>query len=492
MSERTNGREALPSGPGSTADGIPAGEGGSTGRLERRLGLFPLTNIVVANMVGAGIFTTSGLLLRDLGSPLLLLVLWAVGGVIALCGAVCYGELGAAMPHAGGEYFFLSRLYHPLPGFLSGWVSLFVGFSAPIAASAIGFSEYISRAFPGLLGLHLGAVTPSASLLKKIYAALVIIAFSLLHRRGIKLGARVQNLLTTLKIVLIVGLIGLGFASGAGSLGHLAQGRSILGSFGGWKSAGLGLMWIMFAYSGWNASAYIGSEVKEPRRNLPRSLLLGTGIVILLYVLLNLLFVYAVPPREMSGVIAVGGLAAGRLFGPAVDGVFSVLIAFALFSSLSAFIILGPRVYYSMAKDGMFFRFLADVHARFRVPAKSIALQGLMAVIIALSGSFDQILTYMGFSLGIFPLLAVAGVFKLRRTNPSGLRMPGAPLAAVVYLLAGGLILVLGFLRAPGPSLVAVLTAAAGVPAFYYFKARQSARPGPAAQAVGADLPEER
>ncbi len=445
-----------------------------TDGLERRLGLFPLTNIVVANMVGAGIFTTSGLLLRDLGSPLLLLALWVVGGIIAMCGAICYGELGAAMPQAGGEYYFLSRLYHPLPGFLSGWVSFFVGFSAPIAASAIGFSEYITRACPWLLHLGLWSGASEASLLKKIYACLVILAFSLIHRSGIKVGARVQNSLTLLKIALIVGLITLGFASGRGSMAHLAQGRNILGSFSGWQAAGLGLMWIMFAYSGWNASAYIGSEVKNPKRNLPRSLLLGTGAVILLYLLLNLLYVYAIPPRDMSGVIAVGGLAAGRLLGAAVDNVFSVLIALALFSSLSAFIILGPRVYYSMARDGMFFRFVADVHPRHRVPSKSIALQGAIAVVIAFSGSFDQILTYMGFSLGIFPLLAVAGLFKLRRSSPDALRLPAAPLAAIVYLLAGCAILGLGFLRSPVPSSIAILTATAGIPAYFLFRHRMS------------------
>jgi APA family basic amino acid/polyamine antiporter len=156
----------------------------STRRLERRLGLFPLTNIVVANMVGAGIFTTSGLLLRDLGSPVLLLGLWVVGGALALCGALCYGELGAAMPQAGGEYLFLSRLYHPLPGFLSGWVSFFVGFSAPIAASAIGFAEYIARAFPGLLHVGILPAESEATVLKKLYAGLVIAAFTLIHRAG--------------------------------------------------------------------------------------------------------------------------------------------------------------------------------------------------------------------------------------------------------------------------------------------------------------------
>lgn len=447
-----------------------ASETKPTHGLERRLGLFPLTNIVVANMIGAGIFITSGLLMKDLGNPLVMLALWIAGGAIALCGALSYGELGAAIPHAGGEYIFLSRLYHPIAGFLSGWVSFFVGFSAPIAASAIGFSEYFTRAFPGLL--HLGLFGGSeAVILKKIYASLIIITFTLIHMRGIEFGSKVQNLLTVLKVGLIVGLVAAAFLSGKGTLGHLFQGESYRFNFGGWKTAGLSLMWIMFAYSGWNASAYIGSEVKNPSRNLPRSLILGTGIVILLYLGLNLFYIYAVPPADMSGVTSIGGLAVGNLFGKSFENILSVLISFALFSSLSAFIILGPRVYYSMAKDKCFFKFVSEVHPVHKVPAKSVLLQGLIAVVFLIF-RLDQILTFMGFSLGIFPILAVAGVFKVRRSGMSPYKMPGFPIVPIIYILAAIMILILGFLRSPGPSSGAILTVIVGVPAYFLFKKR--------------------
>jgi APA family basic amino acid/polyamine antiporter len=449
--------------------------------LERRLGLFPLTNIVVANMIGAGIFTTSGLLMKDLGNPLVMLGLWILGGAIALCGALSYGELGAAIPHAGGEYIFLSKLYHPIAGFLSGWVSFFVGFSAPIAASAIGFSEYFTRAFPGLLHLGLFGGGSEAVILKKIYASLIIITFTLIHTRGIEFGSKVQNLLTVLKVGLIVGLVAVAFLSGKGTLSHLFQGESYRFNFGGWKTAGLSLMWIMFAYSGWNASAYIGSEVKNPSKNLPRSLILGTGIVILLYMGLNLFYIYAIPPADMSGVISIGGLAVGNLFGKSFENILSVMISFALFSSLSAFIILGPRVYYSMARDKCFFKFVSDVHPVHKVPAKSVLLQGLIAIIILISGSFDQILTYMGFSLGIFPILAVAGVFKVRRTGMSPYKMPGFPIVPIIYILAAIMILILGFLRSPGPSSIAILTVVVGVPAYFLFKKRYEKNEKPCA-----------
>lgn len=449
--------------------------------LERKLGLFPLTNIVIANMIGAGIFTTSGLLMKDLHHPVVMLGLWFVGGLVALCGALSYGELGAAFPHAGGEYAFLSRLYHPVLGFLSGWVSFFVGFSAPIAASAIGFTEYLTRAFPGLLHPGIIGGASEAAVMKKLYAILIIAAFTFLHTRGLETGARVQNALTGLKILLIVGLVVAGFAVGKGSLGHFAAAAPFRFDFGGWKTLGLSLMWIMFAYSGWNASAYIGSEVKEPSRNLPRSLLLGTGVVMILYIALNLFYIYAIPPAQMEGVISVGGLAAGNLFGKSAETVLSVLISFALFSSLSAYLILGPRVYYSMARDGIFFKSIAYVDPKCSVPTRSIVLQGAIASVMVLFGTFEQLLTYMGFSLGIFPLVAVLGVFKLRRTGRSAVKLPGYPVASAVYILVGATILVLSFLERPAESLVAVATALAGIPVYFFFKrsAGKSAGSGP-------------
>jgi APA family basic amino acid/polyamine antiporter len=228
----------------------------------------------------------------------------------------------------------------------------------------------------------------------------------------------------------------------------------------------------MFAYSGWNASAYVGSEVKDPARNLPRSLLLGTAAVMVLYVALNLFYVYAVPPAEMEGVISVGGLAAGNLFGKSAETILSVLISFALFSSLSAFIILGPRVYYSMARDGVFFKALGRVNPRFSVPSRSIVLQGLIAAVLVLFGTFDQLLTYMGFSLGIFPILAVFGVFKLRRSGRSVIKIPGYPVVPAVYVLAGVTILVLSFLERPKVSSIAIATVLVGIPIYLAFRKR--------------------
>jgi len=434
--------------------------------LERKIGLFSATNIVIANMIGAGIFTTSGLLMENLGNPNLMIILWVFGGLIALSGALCYAEVGSAIPKAGGEYAFLTEMYHPLIGFLSGWVSFLVGFSAPIAASSIGFSEYLFRAFPDEFQQSiLGPVV-----FKKMLSISLIVVFTFVHLRGVKFGSFVQNILTLLKVALLVGLIVLGFVWGQGNLAHFDV-PSVAKETSGldWKPIGLSLMWIMFAYSGWNATTYIGSEIKKPQKYIPGSLLLGTSIVLLFYFLLNVLFVYAIPADQMKGVISIGGLAVNNLFGPFADKVFSILIAIALFSSISAFIILGPRVYYAMARDGHFFRFAGTIHPKFKVPYWSIIFQAIISIVIILSGTLDQIFTYMGFTLGIFPMFVVAGLFKMRKSGKSALRLPGFPYTAILFLLVGVGMLFLSYLERPIESSVAIATLVIGLPFYFFF-----------------------
>lgn len=437
--------------------------------LERKVGLFSASNIIIANMIGAGIFTTSGLLLKNIPDPKIMILLWLMGGILALCGALSYSILGVKFPLAGGEYIYLSRLFHPLLGFLSGWVSFFVGFSAPISASAIGFTEYLSRAFPWILNIGVFDCPMEEKFLKKFYAIVVILVFTLIHMRGISLGVKVQNFLTVVKITSILLFISASIFSRKGNLSNFAVDQPFILNFENIKGIGLSLMWIMFAYSGWNASSYIGSEIKNPRRNIPLSLILGTSVVSLLYFSLNVIYVYAIPPEEMKGVISVGGLAMKNLFGSSFEKIFSVLISFALFSSLSAFIILGPRVYYAMAKDGYFFRFASEIHPVFKVPSKAILLQALVSIIILISGTFEEILTYMSFSLGLFPLIAVAGVFK-NYSREKNYSIPLFPLPPIIYIIFSFLILLLGLLERPGPSIIAILTVMAGIPFYFLLK----------------------
>ena len=440
--------------------------------LSRKIGLVSATSIVVANMIGAGIFTTSGLILANTHDPILLLILWFIGGIIALCGALSYGELGAAMPEAGGEYLFLAKLYHPLIGFLSGWTSLLVGFSAPIAASAIGSSEYLIQAFPNTGHRLFEATGVSAAFWMKTLAIVIIMSFTILHAKGVKSGTKVQNILTGLKVLIITVMIVAAFLSGKGDTSHFWVGTP-QNTSSIWYTFGLSLMWILFAYSGWNASTYIGSEIKQPGKNLPRSLVAGTTLVIILYLLLNIVFVYAIPPDKMKGVIAVGSLAMGNLFGSSIEKLFSLMIALALFSSLSAFIIIGPRVYYAMARDHLFFKSIAKVHPSHHVPSKAIIAQGILAIIYVLTGSFEQILTYMGFSLSIFPILAVFGIFILRKKVNQHQKMPGYPFVPIIFILASVSILILAFLNRPLESSLAIAILILGIPVYYFFYRRE-------------------
>lgn len=430
-------------------------------KLPRKLKLFSLTNIVIGDMIGAGIFTTSGLLLAQLHDPLLLLILWVVGGAIALSGALSYGELGAKFPKAGGDYAFLTELFSPLTGFLSGWVSFFVGFSAPVAASSLAFSEYLVRTLPE------GALHHQLELTKKALAIGIILVFTLIHYFGLKSGSRVQNMLTVLKIGLIVVLLSAGFLFGEGSFEHFSiqKGEAFAGA--NLKTIGLSLMWIMFAYSGWNASTYVGSEVINPIKNIPRSLIIGTFSVTVIYLLLNILYVYAVPAGEMEGVISIGGLTANNLFNRSMDQLFSLFIAMILLSAISVLTIIGPRVYYAMAKSGHFFGLARRVN-RSRVPGIAILMQSGLAIIYILSGTFDQIITFLSFSLGIFPILAVLGVFKLRIAKQSTLKMPGYPILPAIFILFSIAILILAYLERPLESSIAIGVILAGIPMYYW------------------------
>lgn len=442
--------------------------------LQRQLGAGTATGVVVANIIGTGIFTTTGLLLARLESGGMVLLCWLLGGLIALCGALCYAELGTMMPSAGGEYIYLRKIYGPLPAFLSGWISFFVGFSAPIAASAMAFSFYLSAA----------GVLPESVWAGKAVSAGIVVVLGAFHYAGTRTGAYVQNALTMLKLVLLGGLLLAGFSAGKGNADFLKLSSAQFGEFwisGRWDQMGISLLWVMFAYSGWNASTYLGGEVERPEKTLPRSLFWGTLVVMVIYLLLNGLFFYAAPVESLTGEVAVGSVAARHLFGEQAGGRVSLLISLALLSSLSAYILVGPRVYYAMARDGLFFRFAARIHPRFHTPAYSILIQSACAVLMILTGTFSDLLTYIGFSLGFSPWLTVAGVLLLRRREPEAerpYRVWGYPLVPVFYLTASSWILVVAFLNNPWPSTAAIATVLAGIPVYKYYFDRQKKRAG--------------
>jgi APA family basic amino acid/polyamine antiporter len=391
----------------------------------RRLGLVTATLVVVASMVGTGVFTTTGFLVRDIRSLPAVLVAWLVGGVFALCGALSYAELVAALPRNGGEYQLLGRVFHPAAGFVAGWISLVVGFSAPIAASALACGSYAQAVVPQL----------EATLV----ALLLVVGFSVLHAVHVTLGGGVQNVFAAAKVLLITVFIVAGLM--VRFPGHLvADGAPpLLGSMLT-PAFAVGLIFISFSYSGWNGAAYLAGEVRDPARTLPMALIGGTALVTLLYLGLNAVFLAAAPAAELEGVVEVGHVAALRIFGADTGALFSAGIALLLVSSVSAMIMAGPRVYQAMGEDHPRLRLLAS-RTRHGGPAAAVALQGMVAVAMVLSSTFEALLTYIGFTLSLSAGLTVAGVLVLRRREPDLDRpyrtwgYPVTPLAFVALCL---------------------------------------------------------
>ena len=441
-------------------------------QLKRSIGLRTAVILVIANMIGTGVFTTSGFIINDLGNPASMLLCWFIGGVLALTGALCYGELGAIFPKAGGEYVFLRESIGKPFGFLSGWVSLIVGFSAPIAAASIAFSTYlyksvaIESAGKELLNIP-GIITISPVTLTGIS---VIILFSLVHWYSLNFGSRVQNLLTSFKILVILAFIILGLFIGDGSMDNFTSGPIQSSLFTG-KFA-TSLIFISFAYSGWNAAAYIGSEIENPSRNIPLSLFWGTMIVMFLYMMLNVIFIYALPVSEMSGVVEVGAKAATGLFGAKTGALFSTAITICLMSVISAMILTGPRVYYAMARDNAFPHWFGDVNPRHTTPGKAIFLQAVIAIIMVITSSFDKLLMYIGFTLSLFAMLTVIGLIILRVKNP-GLERPyktfGYPVTPVLFILSNLWIIVYSIKDNPSVLLYGGGTIVAGIFIYLYY-----------------------
>ncbi len=418
--------------------------------MKRTLGVRTAALLVVASMVGTGVFTTTGFLVGDL-SNLAVLLCWGVGGVVALFGALAYGELAAALPHNGGEYALLSRIYHPAVGFVAGTVSLIVGFAAPTAASAIAFGVYLERVLPG-----------GPSWWPTLSGIILIVGTAVLHVATVRRGSRFQDVMTLVKVFLVVVFIVGGLALGDIGLIGNTEANLIDEAFSG--PFAIGLVLISFAYTGWNAAAYVAGETREPGRNLPRALALGTTLVTALYLGLNSVFLAAVPSEQLAGKVDVAHIAAEALFGAQASRLSSLVIALGLVSTVGALLMTGPRIYEAMGRDHPALRVLAT-RREGGGPVYATALQAVVAIGMALTASFDALLIYVGVSLSLIAALTAAGVFVLR-WREADLERPyrtwGHPFTTLTFLALSAWMMVHSVLERPVVVAYAVGTLAAG------------------------------
>ncbi|MBA3298231.1 MAG: amino acid permease [Acidobacteria bacterium] len=413
--------------------------------LERRLGPLDAAAIVVSNVIGGGILFTPPQVAAAVPDAWLFLGVWVAGGVLAFAGAMAYAELAALRPRAGGEYVYLRAAYGRLMAFLTGWTSFVAGFSGAIAASAVVLAAYVGRFVPAaqdttsIFTISLPFVPLVFS--RQSFVALSAIALmSWIHLRGVGPGRLVGNILAGLKVSALLIFIALGFSIGEGSAANLQQAAASV-SPATWL---LALIPVMFTYAGWNAAAYVAEEIRNPGRNVPMALALGTAAVIAIYLLLNVLYLFVLPVGELAQVRgSVLDVIADRLLGTRAGDVMGVVSIVSIAASISAMVFAGPRVYYAMARDGLFVRSAAVVHPRYRTPAIAIVAQAIWSGLLVLSGSASTLTTYTGFAVVLFSGIAVASLFVLRQREPDAPRpfkAWGYPVAPAVFTIASALI----------------------------------------------------
>ncbi len=448
---------------------------GTPASLVRQLGFISATALVISNMVGTGIFATTGILAGQLGDARLILLCWFIGAVFALCGALSYSELGINFPSSGGEYVYLTRAYGPTWGFVTGWVSFFAGFSAPIALAALAFADYVGYFFPAFKQANAQFTIGSGALSfefggAQLLASALIAVFTLLNCLGVGRTAKVQNVLTGTKLIVIASFILIGFLAGSGDWGHFSQAAVRTSTLSIPIQFMISLLLIMVGYSGWNAATYVAEELRQPERTLPLALATGTALVTALYLGLNLVFIYSTPLESMKGVVAVGSLSASNLFGSQVAGIFAALMAISITSTVNAMVTIGPRVYYAMAKNRAFFSAAANVNPKWHTPVAAIVAQGVCSMLMTFT-PFTQLMLYIGVSLTFFTVMSVASLFRFRRTRGWQRMAPVSfafPLIPGAYIVVGVGMMIYGVIWQPKASLMAGATIAAGA-AVYHF-----------------------
>ena len=429
-----------------------------------KISLYTAAAIVISNMIGTGVFTSLGFQVVDIQSVFVLLMLWVVGGITAYCGAISYAELGSRLPRSGGEYHFLREIYHPAVGFTAGWVSATVGFAAPTALAAITFGAYLSQVFPQLN--------------QTILAVILLGLVTLVHATAVKNSSRFQQLFTGIKILLILVFIIL-----AWFITESPQHISILPQVNDEKlifsrSFAVSLIYVSYAYTGWNAATYVINEMKNPGKNLPLALGIGTLIVLVLYVGLNYVFLYTSPMEQLSGKIEIGYVAASNMFGDTGTRIMGGILALLLISTVSAMVFAGPRVIQMMGEDIPLFRFFAKTNQH-EVPTRAIWTQSALSFLFIITASFESILVFAGFSLAATSFMTVMGIFRIRKIQKEKTniyRAWGYPVTPIIYLLLTGWTLVFLLFEKPMEALAGVGMLGSGF--LIYWMVKRKKRPG--------------
>jgi APA family basic amino acid/polyamine antiporter len=449
--------------------------------LIRRLGLFDSTMMMMGIVIGSGIFLTTGLMAQSVPSVSLILLVWILGGLLILAGALTYAELGVSLPEAGGQYVYLRAAYGPLYGFLFGWKMFLVNMTGSIAALGVAFAEYFGSFFPSLstqeviFSTQIKGFTYSLSR-GQIVAVAIIVILSAINYLGVGLGKNVQNVLTVIKIGTILVFVFLGYIFGKGasvSLSLNPTGWSLTQLITGF---GLAFVAVFWAFDGWNNINYVAGEIKDPKRNLKNALIMGTLGVTLLYFLTNIIYFLALPIEEMKGVVTVAEKASTSLFGETAAGLISAMILISILGALHGAIFVGPRVYYAMAKDGLFFKRVGQIHPRHQTPSYAILFQTIWGSLLALTGTFEQLFTFAMFAGILFWVLAAAAIFTLRRKQPD-LPRPyktwGYPYVPLIFIIVLSGILMNTLIKKPAESLTGLGLVAIGVPVYYMWMRRR-------------------
>ena len=449
--------------------------------LERRLGPFDAAAIILSNVIGGVIFFVPILVAGLVPTAGGMLGVWTLGGLLAFAGALAYAELAALRPRSGGEYVYLREAFGPVAAFLTGWTSFVAGFSGAIAASALFLADAIGRFVPAagdrtpIFTVPLPFV-PLTVNNQTIVALAAIAALSYIHMRGLGPGRVVHNFLAGLKVSGILVFIALGLALGAGSVGNLASSHEVTAPGTGWL---LALIPVMFSYSGWNAAAYVAEEIRNPGRNVPIALGLGTAAVVAIYVLLNVVYLYAMPLADLA-VVGDGRLTdtvAERLFGFVAGNVIAIFTIVSVAASISAMVLAGPRVYFAMARDGAFLPSVAQVHPTYRTPAIAIWAQAAWSTILVLSSTLSDLVNYTGFAIVLFSGIAVASLFVLRWRDPGAerpFRAWGYPVAPGLFVAASAAMIIHRVITEPTQTFYGLIIIGLGAPLYYLFARRNA------------------